>query len=406
MPDFYANSNDPADESDLDSSVIRAEFAAIALGFTKIAGYSSAANRIPHINAGATSQTTTAGFEFDGTTLTAPNLTVTTDATVGGTLDVTGVTTLTAQPILSSLTASQAVFTDGSKGLVSNAITGTGNVVMSASPTLTGTINAAALTLSGNLTVGSLTPGRMPRASTGGLLLDDANSPTCDASGNVAGAAAATLSGWKVGSFGSAGNQGSVKILGSTSGTATLTTDATVTTVTLDKPFTSTNSLSVTATEGVNAQLNLWSDDGDDNADKWALISDATTNFLAIRNSAVGGSGAVAVFDYIGNLQIGLSTDFTTRSTTQPTRALTLYNGTAPVGTLTNGVTFYSASGEARVMDAAGNSTLLSPHNTEGRWIYDSVSPVTGKHLRVDMEMLVKAVNDFMGTDFVHESEI
>lgn len=37
---------------------------------------------------------------------------------------------------LASLTASQAVFTDGSKNLVSNAITGTGNVVMSASPTI------------------------------------------------------------------------------------------------------------------------------------------------------------------------------------------------------------------------------------------------------------------------------
>ena len=36
----------------------------------------------------------------------------------------------------SALTASQAIFTDGSKNLVSNAITGTGNVVMSTSPTL------------------------------------------------------------------------------------------------------------------------------------------------------------------------------------------------------------------------------------------------------------------------------
>jgi hypothetical protein len=56
---------------------------------------------------------------------------------------------------MSSLTASQAVFTDGSKGLVSNAITGTGNVVMSASPTLTGTIGAASQTLSGSLTIGT-----------------------------------------------------------------------------------------------------------------------------------------------------------------------------------------------------------------------------------------------------------
>ena len=70
---------------------------------------------------------------------------------IAGTLNVTGVTTLTAQPILSTLTASLPVFSDGSKGLVSNAMTGTGNVVMSASPTLTGTVIAAAITMSGLL---------------------------------------------------------------------------------------------------------------------------------------------------------------------------------------------------------------------------------------------------------------
>jgi hypothetical protein len=59
-----------------------------------------------------------------------------TTLSASSTLSVTGVATLTAQPILSSLTASRAVFTDASKGLVSNAITGTGNVVMSTSPTL------------------------------------------------------------------------------------------------------------------------------------------------------------------------------------------------------------------------------------------------------------------------------
>ena len=76
-----------------------------------------------------------------------------TNLTASGTLGVTGVATLTAQPILSSLTASRAVFTDASKGLVSNAITGTGNVVMSASPTLTGTIAGASATFSGTLGV-------------------------------------------------------------------------------------------------------------------------------------------------------------------------------------------------------------------------------------------------------------
>ena len=79
------------------------------------------------------------------------------NVTVTGTTLLTGVATLTAAPVFSSATASQAVFTNGSKALVSNAITGTGNVVMSASPTLTGTIAGAAMTLSSTLNVTGVT---------------------------------------------------------------------------------------------------------------------------------------------------------------------------------------------------------------------------------------------------------
>lgn len=53
---------------------------------------------------------------------------------------------------LSGLTASQAVATDSSKNLVSVETTGTGNYVLSASPTFTGTIIASASTYSGVLT--------------------------------------------------------------------------------------------------------------------------------------------------------------------------------------------------------------------------------------------------------------
>lgn len=84
MPDFYSASGDPADDSDLDSSVVRAEFTAISTAFAKLASYTGAANRVLHVNAGATGYTNTAGFTFDGTTLTAPALAVTNAATIGG----------------------------------------------------------------------------------------------------------------------------------------------------------------------------------------------------------------------------------------------------------------------------------------------------------------------------------
>jgi len=96
-----------------------------------------------------------------GTTGTIPKFTA---ATVLGDSIITesaSVITVTGDQIITGLTANQAVFTDGSKQLVSNAITGTGNVAMSASPTFTGTILAAAATLSGNLTLSGLTADRL-----------------------------------------------------------------------------------------------------------------------------------------------------------------------------------------------------------------------------------------------------
>jgi hypothetical protein len=68
---------------------------------------------------------------------------------------LTGATTLTAAPTLSALTASLPVVTNASKGLASATVTGTGTtVVMSASPTLSGTVGGA-LTWSASQTFSS-----------------------------------------------------------------------------------------------------------------------------------------------------------------------------------------------------------------------------------------------------------
>lgn len=66
--------------------------------------------------------------------------------------------TLSGTVNLSSLTASQAVFTDASNNLVSVATTGTGSVVLSASPTMTGSVVVSGT--NSNITVNSLYFGR------------------------------------------------------------------------------------------------------------------------------------------------------------------------------------------------------------------------------------------------------
>jgi lysophospholipase L1-like esterase len=104
-----------------------------------------------------------------------------------------------------------------------------------------------------------------------------------------------------------------------------------------------------------------------------------------------------------GNLRIGNST--AVRATTAGTNQLILFDGTAPVGTLTDGISLYSTAGELRVMDAAGNATLLSPHENENNyWVFNSVNEEMKKSLIIDMELMMKDINDQFGLNYVHET--
>lgn len=104
-----------------------------------------------------------------------------------------------------------------------------------------------------------------------------------------------------------------------------------------------------------------------------------------------------------GNVLIGGTA---ARGTTAGAAALHIFNGTAPVGTLANGVSIYSASGECYIMDAAGNATLSSPHDPEtGEWIFYSRNTVTGREVRVNMEQMVAAIEQITGQKFMEVTE-
>jgi len=122
-------------------------------------------------------------------------------------------------------------------------------------------------------------------------------------------------------------------------------------------------------------------------------------NLLELQNNTV----AQFAVDYGGNvIQLGnLSLGGTAvRSSTTGTKAINIFNGTAPAGTLTNGVSFYSTSGEAYVMDAAGNATLLSPHDAHtNEWVFRSTHTPTGRQLTIRMEELVRRLVDHFGWD-------
>jgi hypothetical protein len=55
------------------------------------------------------------------------------------------------------------------------------------------------------------------------------------------------------------------------------------------------------------------------------------------------------------------------------------------------------------VTDGAGNETKISPHNEDGEWEYVSRNKITGKSVRINMEKMIKKLEDFTGETFIEE---
>ena len=60
-----------------------------------------------------------------------------------------------------------------------------------------------------------------------------------------------------------------------------------------------------------------------------------------------------------------------------------------------------SSSAELFVRDEAGNVTQISPHNNQGEWIYYSENVNTGKRFKVNMEKMIRKLEQITGEDFI-----
>ena len=60
-----------------------------------------------------------------------------------------------------------------------------------------------------------------------------------------------------------------------------------------------------------------------------------------------------------------------------------------------------SSSAELFVRDEAGNVTQISPHNTQGEWIYYSENVKTGKRFKVNMERMIRKLEQITGENFI-----
>jgi hypothetical protein len=143
-----------------------------------------------------------------------------------------------------------------------------------------------------------------------------------------------------------------------------------------------------------------------------AEIGTAGDDNFHVKVSADGSAWTEAlVLNTAGNVLVG-----GTANPASAAKALVIFNGTAPTGSVTDGVVLYaadvSASSELRVRDEAGNVTTLSPHNfaniPEGpsepmAWAYRSERD--GKAISVDMLRVIRLVEKLTGETLVRETE-
>jgi len=56
---------------------------------------------------------------------------------------------------------------------------------------------------------------------------------------------------------------------------------------------------------------------------------------------------------------------------------------------------------EVYAQDSAGNSTQISPHNEDGEWEYFSRNTNTGKVVRINMEEMIRDVEELTGKKYI-----
>jgi len=72
------------------------------------------------------------------------------------------------------------------------------------------------------------------------------------------------------------------------------------------------------------------------------------------------------------------------------------------VQTTTASATDYEQKAAMYVKDESGNETKISPHNAKGEWEYFSVNKLTEKTVRVNMEEMIKDIEQLTGKTYLY----
>lgn len=121
------------------------------------------------------------------------------------------------------------------------------------------------------------------------------------------------------------------------------------------------------------------------------------TNLTVAGNVGIGNTSPNDALDVTGNVRISNYLRLNCNGTTDPTGTPPLLNHAHIYSKLTGG------TAEVFVQDSDGNVTQISPHNPAGEWHYFSRNTRTGKVVRVNMEKMIRKLEEITGESFMEE---
>ena len=132
--------------------------------------------------------------------------------------------------------------------------------------------------------------------------------------------------------------------------------------------------------------------------------SSASANWIETAGSGQAGGGGITSLAADSTPELGGNLDVNSYNVNNVGTISVATNGDPGVDPATDsGVGYIYAKGataELFVKDGAGNITQISPHNDEGEWVYYSENVKTGKRVKVNMEKMIRRLEEITGETF------
>jgi hypothetical protein len=229
------------------------------------------------------------------------------------------------------------------------------------------------------------------------ILLSDSESASTGDNVNIVGATTVSSTATTVDSFSNSTYTGAFYVFTGYNATEGAASVSEVTVVSNDDVYISAGP--ILSTKGTDQLQFTATQSGSSVTVKAASTSGASTTVNGYRVHMLRGSAGASTAD-----TVLVSTDQTITGAKTFTSPIALTVGSDPT-TVADKAHIYAkdeaSSAEVFVRDEAGNVTKISPHNQAGEWEYYSRNVKTGKTVRINMEEMIRDIENLTGKTYI-----